>query len=88
MESFIWHRVSEKEKQEIRKQAKSIMDDFARALEKVKLKEEIAAVERDQDTREEKENKKSDKEFRKLIFKNAPCKKGDHFIAEKGGWVE
>ncbi len=86
-ESFIWHRVSVSEKQKIKKEAKSIMDDFARALGKVKLGDDIGNIEREKDTREEKEPCKSDKEFRKLVFKNAPKRKGDHLIAEKGGWV-
>jgi len=86
--SFIWHKVSNKEKEQIKRQAKSIMDNFARALDKVKLPKEIAVVERQQDIRQEREGEAcTDKDFRKLIFKNAPKKQGNHFVAEKGGWI-
>jgi len=84
-ESALWHRVSDKEKQEIKKQAKKLMDDFARSLERLpKLKEN--PVERKAQTREEKEPAKPDPEFRKILFENAPEKKDDCIVAEKGGW--
>jgi len=35
MTSFLWHEVSEKEKEEIRKEAKRIMDNFSKKLGKV-----------------------------------------------------
>jgi hypothetical protein len=66
---FLWHQVSEKEKQEIETQAKSIMDNFAKALEKVpNIKEKL--VERAESTRKEKEGKEAHKEFRRIMFEN------------------
>jgi len=79
--------------EEIKKQAKEIMDNFASALEKVKVEE--ARVEREEDRRKEKailsqkESKESEsEEFRKIMFENAPEKAGDCIKAEKGGWLE
>ncbi len=49
---FLWHKVSEKEKEEIKHQAKKIVDDFSKRLAKVaKIPEPI--VERDEGEREE-----------------------------------
>jgi Asp-tRNA(Asn)/Glu-tRNA(Gln) amidotransferase C subunit len=74
------------DKEEIKKQAKEIMDNFASALEKVKVEE--GRVEREADRREEKRGEEADSDFRKIMFENAPEKEGDCIKAEKGGWVE
>ena len=37
-EDFLWHAVSEKEKEEIKKEAKAIMDGFYGKLSKIKVK--------------------------------------------------
>ena len=67
----------------IKKQAKEILDKFARALEGVKTEE--VKLERDEDRR--KENGEKLPIDRKIMFENAPKKKGDCIEAEKGGWV-
>jgi len=79
--------------EEIKKQAKEIMDSFASALEKVKIEE--SGVEREEDRRAErvlsqKEPKDSelDSDFRKIMLGNAPSIDGDCIKAEKGGWLE
>lgn len=76
-----------KMKEEINKQAKKIMDDFASALEKAGVKEETVFVEREKDRREEKDEA-CDSEFREIMLENAPSKKDDFLIAEKGEWEE
>ena len=75
------------EKQEIQRQAKKIMDDFVRALDKSKVKEETVFVERKQDRREARDEK-ADNDFREIMLKNAPETKDDFIIAEKGEWEE
>jgi hypothetical protein len=52
--AFTWHKVSDSEKNSIKKEAKKIMDDFSKALEKIDKKGEIIeGVERDEFEREE-----------------------------------
>ena len=87
MVDFLWHKVSDKEKQEVKKQAKEIMDKFASRLEKVesKLREE-PLIERVECEREEGRSKECDISFRKIMFENAPQKNKDFIIAEKKKW--
>jgi len=80
---FLWHKVSEKERQEIKRQAKEIIDNFSRKLEKIELGE--GKVEREEQTRKETKSE-VDKDFKKRFFDNAPRKDGDWIKAEKGAW--
>ena len=86
-ESALWHRVSEKEKEEIKQSAKKIMDNFADALAEIEKKAPETSVERDEFERQEKEPWQSDSYFREIMFKNAPKTKGDCIEAEKGEWA-
>jgi len=77
--------IDEKQREKIRKEAKQIIDDFARALDKVKIKpgkekKELGGF------REEGAGRKSNSDFRKIMFENAPHKSGDSIIAEKKSW--
>jgi len=74
------------DREQIRKQAKEILDKFSRALEKVSVEE--TRVEREEDRREEKEGEEGNSDFRKIMFENAPKRKGEFLEAEKGGWLE
>lgn len=76
-------------KKEIEKQAKQILDKFAKALEKVKTKdkETESYVDRDEFEREEGDGKESDKDFKKRFLDNSPKHNNDSVIAEKGDWV-
>jgi len=83
---FLWHSVSEKEKEEIKKQAKGIMDSFSRKLEKVEhLAKEEPLIEREKGEREESIKEKTEID-RKIMFENAPEKNEDFIIAEKKEW--
>lgn len=85
MTDFLWHKVSDEEKEQIKKQAKNIMDSFSDKLSKVgKIKESL--IERDECERQE--NDKGSLELdRDIMFENAPNKKDKEFIVgEKGGW--
>ena len=53
MADFLFHKVSEKEKQEIKKQAKKIMDGFSKKLSKIDKKMTEPLIERDDCEREE-----------------------------------
>jgi len=85
MTDFLWHQVSEKEKKEIERQAKQIMDSFSEKLSKIdskKLKESL--IERDEYEREE--NGKPNEIDRKIMFDNSPEKNADFIIAERKKW--
>ena len=53
MADFLWHKVSEKEKKEIEKQAKSIMDSFSKKLSKIDRTMPEPLIERDEGERAE-----------------------------------
>lgn len=69
---------------EIAKEARQILDKFAKALEKVETQESF--VERKEMVRKEKEGEAGDELFREIFFQNAPGVKDDCIQAEKGGW--
>lgn len=83
---FLFHKVSEKEKEEIKKQAKSIMDKFSEKISKIDKKIPEPLIERKEFEREEKQGKESNSDFRKRMFENAPNKNKDFIIAEKKKW--
>ncbi len=73
------------DKEKIRKEAKTILDRFSKALEKVKVKKKPLKAELG-GFREEGEGKICDPNFRKSMFENAPKTEGDFIIAEKKKW--
>lgn len=89
MSDFLFHKVSEKEKEEIKKQAKAILDKFSKKLSRVgkSLKEPL--IEREKGERDEagagKSSGCSDID-RKIMFENAGEKNKDFIIAERGEW--
>ena len=101
-ENFLFHKVSEKEKQEIKKQAKSILEDFSKKLSKIDKKIQEPLIEREYGEREEVRTPqaypetfpekmftkgKDDEDFsREIMFDNAPEKSRDFIIGEKGKW--
>jgi len=72
-------------KQQIQKQAKEIIDKFAKALSKVNSDEE-GYVDRENFERVEKEGKDCDKDFKKNMLDNAPEHNDDFVLVETGGW--
>ena len=85
MADFLWHKVSEKEKGEIEKQAKEIMDGFSRKLSKVGKDIPEMLIERESGERIEGE-KIDTKIDREIMFENAPNKNGDFIVGEKSSW--
>ncbi len=73
------------DEEKIKRQAKAIMDEFIKALDKVGQVSGEAGLERDEFERSGKAGK-SDAEFRERMLKNAPRKEGNFIVAEKKSW--
>ena len=71
--------------EEVGKQAKQILDKFAKTLESIRLKEK---KEKDEvgGFREEGQGSGQDSDFRKRMFENASNKNDNFIIAEKKKW--
>jgi len=82
---FLFHEVSEEEKQKIKEQAKKIIDDFSKKLSKLDKETKEPLIEMKEFERQE-GNKKDESFSRKKMFDNAPNKTDDAIIAEKGSW--
>ncbi len=85
MYNFLWRKVSKEEEESIKKEAKQIMDEFAKSLESAEEIKEGFEVKRENQLRDETRAECS-KEFRKILFENAPSKSGDFIRAEKKKW--
>lgn len=98
---FLWHKVSESEKEEIKNEAKKIMDSFSDKLSKVDKKISESFVERYEMEREEilhsdnsrritpssaRGDNKKENEFREKMLENAPNKNDDFIIGERKRW--
>lgn len=79
--------IIEQKRKEIAVEAKRILDNFSKALEKVEFKEKKEnEEEKSRGFREEKDGKKGNSDFRKIMFENAPQKNDEFIIAEKKKW--
>lgn len=90
---FLYHTLSEKDKEEIKKQVAVILDSFSKKLSQIDREIKEQAIEREEYVRKEKINQKepSKKEnmpnfSRQKMFENAPDKNEDSIIAEKKKW--
>ena len=84
---FTWHQVSEKEKQNIQEQAKKIMQNFGKKLEKIKVEgKHFSSSNSKSGTREQGKPWKTDPDFRDIMMLNAPFVEDDSIVAEKAGW--
>jgi len=81
---FTWHKVSEKEKEQIRKDSKKLLNEFASKLEKIKAPE--GHFTNGNGTREEGDGWTTDEEFKSTMLANAPFVEDDAIVAEKGAW--
>ena len=80
----LWHKVTEKEKQQIQRESKKLLNEFASKLSKIKAPEkhfENAAGIRDEGSGWE-----TDQEFRDITLANAPFIEDNSIVAEKGSW--
>ena len=79
-------------REKIREEAKQILDNFAHALDNVKVKEErvkngIGGYRKEgRGYRKEGAGQKCDANFRERMFSNAPKKDGDYIIVERKKW--
>ena len=83
---FLFHQVSEKEREEIKKQAKDIMDSFSKKISKVNKKIAEPLIERKESERVEGKGSPPNEVFRRMVLENAPEKNQDFIIAEKKKW--
>jgi len=76
------------DKSKIEKQAKEILDKFAKALDKVddSSDEMDSYVDREEFEREEGDDSCVDGNFKKRILENAPNSNEDFVLVERGGW--
>lgn len=77
--------ISDKRKEEIRNEAKKIIDNFAKKLESVKVKKKSEKM-KVGGFRDEKNGNETNSSFRKIMFGNAPNKNDDNIIAETKNW--
>jgi len=84
MKDFTYHKVSEKEREQIKKDSKKLLDTFAKKLETIKAKE--SHFSNSSGTRQEGEGWNTDQDFHDLTLLNAPFVEDDFLVAEKGGW--
>lgn len=82
--NLLFHKLSYKEKEEIKKQVDSILKSFSEKLSKIKGNEGESFVERLDYERVE--NGKPEEISRKIMFENAPEKNDDAIIGEKKLW--
>lgn len=82
--AYTWHPVTEQEKEEIRKNAKNLLDEFSSKLDKIKAVE--AKPEDKENLRIEGKGSQPNPEFREYMFDNAPLVEEGLIIAEKGHW--
>ena len=80
-----WHKVTEKEKEQIRKDSKKLLTKFASKLLKIKNTKEEKS-EHGSGVREEGDGWKTDPDFRSITLSNAPFIEDDSIVAEKGAW--
>ena len=83
-DNSLWHKVSEKERKEIRKSSKNLLNEFASKLSKIKTSG--SHFENASGMREEGDGWNTDSEFREITLLNAPFVEDDLIVAEKGGW--
>lgn len=81
---FLFHNISEKEREEIKKQVNSILQSFAKKLSEIDKKSEEFFIEREEFER--KEGGEPLELSRKIMFENAPEKNDDSIIVERGKW--
>lgn len=77
--------ISDKEKEDVRREARGILEKFGKALEKVQVKES-GKKKGSRGYRDEKEGSDEDIDFRDRLFKNAPARSDDFLVAEKADW--
>jgi len=82
---FLFHEMSEKEKEEVKKQVDSIIDSFSKKLSTLKGKIEVdSSIEMENFERAEGGDKLEIS--KEIMFENAPESNKDFIIGEKKKW--
>ena len=82
---FLWRQMSDKEKEDAKKQVNSVIDSFSKKLSQLKEKTEVDnAILREHFERSESGEKLEIS--KKIMFENAPESNKDFIIAEKKKW--
>ena len=82
--NMTWHEVSEKEKEEIRAKAKTLLNEFSAKLSSISGKEEH--FENESGLREQGKPWQTTEEFKETTLSNAPFVEDEFLVAEKGAW--
>ncbi len=72
----------------IKQEAKDIMDNFMKALDKIEVEEEFLLERKESFREESKKITKTDETFKQRFLSNAAKTKGDAILANKGAWVD
>jgi len=87
---FLWQNLSEKDKEDVKKQVQGILESFSKKLSQIDQDTKEPIIEREECTREELKNnqgKGDESNFsREKMFKNAPNKSESFIIAERKKW--
>lgn len=84
---FAYHKVSENERDQIKKDSKKLLDEFSSKLDRIKTKEgHFFSSVSESGLRDEGKGWETDADFRDVTFCNAPASDEDSIVAEKGGW--
>lgn len=83
-QNALWREITPKEKQQIKQEAKSLLNEFASKLSEIKAPE--GHFENNSGTREEGSGWKTDEEFKNTTLSNAPFVEDNFLVAEKGAW--
>ena len=84
MADSLWHEVTESEREQIKQDSKSLMNEFANKLSRIKSK--AIHFENDSGFRDEGSPWETPEDFRDLTFANAPFVEDEFIVAEKGSW--
>ena len=82
---FLWHKVSDKEREEIKEGAEKIMKNFSKKLASIPLEIKSACPDSSSLDRLEGTEKIAEMD-KEIMFANAPNKNDDSIIAEKKSW--
>ncbi len=87
MDETTWHEVSDKEREEIKKNAKDILKDFSKKLNAINCdKKHFESSISNNGLREEGECWETEEDFRDLTLLNAPFVEDEFITAEKASW--
>ena len=82
--AYTWRKVTEEEKEEIKKNAKHLLDEFSAKLAKIETSE--SQPETKENLRIEGNGSVTNSEFQEIMLDNAPLVEDGLIIAETGAW--